>query len=69
MSSDVAFLPWKNHLEAIMGPAKDATPWNPWLKLRRAAAYLGLPKTEIYELAATSRHERPQPGMAHLSPP
>ena len=61
MSSDVAFLPWKNQRAAMSGPAKDATPWKPWLKLRRAAAYLGLPSTEMYEFAATSRHESPHP--------
>ena len=61
VSSEVAFLPWKNQRAAMSGPANDATPWKPWLKLRRAAAYLGLPSTEMYEFAATSRHERPHP--------
>ena len=44
-----------------MGPANDATPWKPWLKLSRAAAYFGLPRIEMYELAATSSVHRPQP--------
>ena len=44
-----------------MGPANEATPWKPWLKFSRAAAYLGLPRIEMYEFAATSRQERPQP--------
>ena len=61
VSREVAFFPTKNHRDAIMGPAKDATPWKPWLKFRRAAAYFGEPNTEMYELAATSRHESPQP--------
>lgn len=51
----------KNHLDAIIGPANEATPWKPWLKFKRAAAYLGLPSTEMYEFAATSRQDRPQP--------
>jgi hypothetical protein len=57
----VAFSPKKNHLEAIKGPAKDATPWKPWLKFNRAAAYFGEPRTAIYELAATSSVASPHP--------
>ena len=63
VSSVVAFLPKKNHLDAIMGPANDATPWNPWLKFKRAAAYFGVPSTAMYEFAATSRQQRPHPTM------
>lgn len=61
MSSVVAFFPVKNHLDAIMGPAKVATPWKPWLKLSRAAAYFDDPSTEMYEFAATSSVDSPQP--------
>ena len=63
----VAFAPLKNHRDAIIGPAKDATPWKPWLKLRRAAAYFGEPSTEMYEFAATSSVESPQP-MTNVDP-
>ena len=60
-------MPLKNHLDAIIGPAKDATPWKPWLKFNLAAAYFGVPSTAMYELAATSRAERPQP-MTNVHP-
>ncbi len=65
VSSVVAFFPRKNQREAIKGPAKEATPWKPWLKLRRAAAYFGVPSTEMYEFAATSRQLRPHPGRKY----
>ena len=50
-----------------MGPAKEATPWKPWLKLSRAAAYFEDPKTAMYEFAATSSVDNPQP-MTNVLP-
>lgn len=61
VSSVVAFFPLKNQREAIIGPANAAMPWKPWLKLSLAAAYRWLPRTLIYEFAATSRQDSPHP--------
>lgn len=61
VASESAFCPEKKYFDAIMGPAKEATPCHPWLKFRRAAAYFGEPSTVMYELAATSRQDKPHP--------
>ena len=45
----------------MRGPVKEATPWKPWLRFNRADAYFSVPRTEIYEFAATSRVDRPHP--------
>lgn len=63
MSKVVAFFPRKNQRDAISGPAKEATPWKPWLRFNRADAYLSVPKTAIYEFAATSSVDRPHPSL------
>lgn len=65
VSNVVAFFPRKNHREPIMGPANAAMPWKPWLKFRRAAAYRWLPRTLIYEFAATSSVDNPHPVQVH----
>jgi hypothetical protein len=63
VSNEVAFFPLKKYLEAMSGPVNEATPWNPCAKLSRAAAYLFDPRTAMYEFAATSSVERPQPKL------
>ena len=42
-------------------------PWKPWLKFSLAAAYFDDPSTAMYEFAATSSVESPQP-MTNVEP-